>query len=136
MGLARGRKRHRSLFELMDPKGAYRAPSIAVPQEKEPAEPEAALEEIEEQVPAEPKVEDKKEPSVAEAQPEVAIEPFVSASDGQVRLVMNYPLAVMLCFAAVILLICAALVGWRLGRDSALKGMARTPTEIRQELPY
>ena len=135
-GLARGRKRNRSLFELMDPKGAYRAPSLSDPQEEAPEEPEPAIEEIEKEVAAEPAVEDKKEPSSEEAQPEAAIEPFLATNDGQVRLVMNYPLAVMLCFAAVILLICAALVGWRLGRDSALKGMGRAPTEMRQELPY
>ena len=134
--MARGRKRNRSLFELMDPKGAYRAPIVAGPQEEEPAEPEPSKEEIEKEVLAEAVAEDKKKASAEEVQPETAIEPFLTVSDEKVRLVMNYPLAVMLCFAVVVLLICAALVGWRLGRDSTLKERPRTPIENRQELPY
>ena len=117
----------------MDPKGAYRAPTVAGPQEEDPADPEPPIEEIEKEVPAEAAAEDKKKSSAEEVQPEGAIEPFLAVSDEKVRLVMNYPLAVMLCFAVVILLICAALVGWRVGRDGALKEMPRTPTESRQE---
>ncbi|NIA07246.1 MAG: hypothetical protein GWP14_06365 [Actinobacteria bacterium] len=124
MGLARGRKRNRSLFELMDPKGAYRAPIVASPPEEKPAEPDPAIEKIEKV--AEPTAEDKKESS-AEVQPEEAIEPFLVVSDEKVRLVMNYPLAIMLCFAVVILLICAALVGWRIGRDNAAKNLLNVP---------
>ena len=54
---------------------------------------------------------------------------------GKVRLVTNYPLAGMLCFAAVVLLICAVLVGWRLGYDSAIKKVSEAQNESRQETP-
>ena len=147
--MARGRKKHRSLFELMDPKGVYSAPALTTgPEtqdtgEAEPqAEAEAAVqevEEIEEQAAVEPEpvqIEDKKEPPAkTEADSEAVPEPILSVDDGKVRLVTNYPLAAMLCFAAVILLICAALVGWRLGHDSALKKVAQAQKESQQEIP-
>jgi len=117
----------------MDPKGAYRAPSVAGRQEEDPAEPKPSVDKV---LPAEPAVEDKKGPSAEAAQPEAAIEPFLRVGDEKVRLIMNYPLAIMLCFAVVILLICAALVGWRLGRDSVLKEMERPRPGISQEVPY
>ena len=113
----------------MDAKGVYRAPAVASGTEEEP--------------PKQPEPKEKKEvvvglakkPSAAdEVEAESAIEPFLTASDGKVRLVMNYPLAVTLCFAIIILLACAALVGWRLGRDSALEGVLRDRAGIMQEL--
>ena len=147
--MARGRKRHKSLFELMDPKGSYRAPALAGTAKQELSKPEIKaeaepaveeIEETEEQAAIEPEPvrssEDKKEPPAKmEVDSEAVAEPIVSVNDGKVRLVTNYPLAAMLCFAAVILLICAALVGWRLGHDSALRKVAQAQNEARQRIP-
>jgi len=130
----------------MDPKGSYRAPALAGTARQElskpeiKAEAEPAVEEVEEQAAIEPEPvrssEDKKEPPTKmEVDSEAVAEPIVSVNDGKVRLVTNYPLAAMLCFAAVILLICAALVGWRLGHDSALRKVAQAQNEARQKIP-
>ena len=41
--------------------------------------------------------------------------------DGKIRLAVNYPLAVLVCFVALVLVICAVLVGWKLGRNRAAR---------------
>ncbi|MCK4849895.1 MAG: hypothetical protein KAT11_01020, partial [Phycisphaerae bacterium] len=51
------------------------------------------------------------------AEKEYATEPLLAAGEGKIRLVLNYPLAVMVCFMVVVAVICAVLVGWKLGRD-------------------
>ena len=118
-GMGMGKKRSRSLFEVMDPKGAYRSP-VGMSQEKlEPSE--RSEEKTDAAKPAQEK------PPAKEPGQECLIEPFMAASDGNIRLVMNYQLAIMLCFAAVVLLLCAVLIGWRLGRDSAAKSFLNSP---------
>ena len=57
----------------------------------------------------------KKEPT--EEQKQYATEALLTAGDGKIRVVLNYPLAVMFCFMAVVIVICAVLVGWKLGKD-------------------
>ena len=123
--MVRDKKRSRSLFELMDPKGVYRTPAGAEePDRSEPPEPpkeeEAAVEPVQEDSPAD------------EVKPECEIESFLAVDEGRIRLTMNYHLAIMLCFAAVVLVICALLIGWRLGRDSAAKTFLNN-TKDRQE---
>ena len=118
-----GKKRGRSLFELMDPKGQYRSPvgmsqNNAQPSERPEEKTDAA------------KAAQEKPPAKETGQEEL-IEPFVTAGDGKIRLAMNYQLAIMLCFAAVVLLLCTALIGWRLGRDSAAKNYLNTPKHQR-----
>ena len=111
--MVRDKKRNRSLFELMDPKGVYRSPVGASPDRPEPPKP--AQEEDEAVKPV------KKDSPEDGAEPESATEPFLAMNEGKIRLAMDYHLAIMLCFAVVVLLICALLIGWRLGRDSAAK---------------
>lgn len=165
--MARGRKRHRSLFELMDPKGAYRAPALreAASQEHRQAEAEGKaeaeveaqaepegqekptveetaaaelIEQAEEQISAEPEpvaTEQTVQPAAeASEDSRPTSEPILAAKDGKVRLVTNYPLAAMLCFAGIILLICAILVGWRLGYDRCLKDVSQVRQERGEEI--
>jgi len=58
---------------------------------------------------------EKKEPT--EEEKEYMTESLLTAGDGKIRVVLNYPLAVMFCFMAVVIVICAVLVGWKLGQD-------------------
>ena len=118
-----GKKRGRSLFELMDPKGVYRAPVGMSQNKSEPSE------RSEEKTDASKAAQEK--PPAKEPRQEGLIEPFIAVSDDKIRLVMNYQLAIMLCFAAVVLLLCATLIGWRLGRDSAAKNFLNTPKHQR-----
>ena len=109
-----GKKRSRSLFELMDPKGVYRVPSEMSEEGSEQSEEPGPKQEV-----TKPAVKAVKKPPTDKAEQENPIEPFVAADEGKIRLVMNYPLAIMLGFAVLILLLCAVLIGWRLGRNSA-----------------
>ena len=118
-GMGMGKKRSRSLFEVMDPKGVYRAPVGMSQETLEPAE--RSEEKSDAAKPAQEK------PPAKETGQEDLIEPFVAVSDDKIRLVMNYQLAIMLCFAAAVLLLCAVLIGWRLGRDSAAKSFLNSP---------
>ena len=63
---------------------------------------------------------EKKEPK-KEAEKEYVTEPLVTVGDGKIHLVLNYPLTVMICFMVVVAVICAVLVGWKLGRDGAYR---------------
>ena len=114
--MARGKKRNRSLFELMDPKGDYQAPAgtgEAVSEEAGETELQETKAEKEEQRPAE-----KKEPR-EEAEKEYATEARATLGEGKIRLVLNYPLGVMVCFMALVIVICAVLIGWKVGQDRA-----------------
>ena len=111
--MAKGRKKNKSLFELMDPKGVYRSPVVPDQTGLRPSERPK-----EQSVATKP--EQTKPPADWTGQEEAA-EAFVSTGEGKIRLTMNYALAVMLCFAAVILMICAVLIGWKLGRDRGVK---------------
>ena len=119
-----GRKRNRSLFELMDPKGVYRVPDGMSNKDSEQSEEPEPKQEV-----TKPAVKAVKKTPADEAGQENPIEPFVAADEGKIRLVMNYPLAIMLGFVVVILLLCAVLIGWRLGRDSAAKIYLNAPKQ-------
>ncbi len=102
----------------MDPKEDYQAPAgtgKAVSEEAGEAEVQETRAEKKEQRPAE-----KKEPR-KEAEKEYATEALLALGEGKIRLVLNYPLAVMVCFMVVVAVICAVLVGWKLGRDRTEK---------------
>ena len=117
--MAKGRKKSRSLFELMDPRGVYRSPVV-------PVQPGSQLAESSKEQNTAAETE-QREPSAVRSGQEEPLEAFVSVGEGKIRLAMNYPLAVLLCFAIVILLICAVLIGWRLGRD---RGVRETQDKI------
>lgn len=126
--MTKGRKRSKSLFELMDPGKDYRStigPGWTSP---DPGEPEAA--------PAEPNVQPSKrspakevvkEKAVAkevaqeDSEQDMAAGPMLDMGEGKVRISLDYPLAGLICFVFVVLLICALLIGWKFGRDSAFK---------------
>ncbi len=112
--LARGKKRSRSLFELMNPEGDYRAPVGTGKVAPKPAEQPKGKKTAEKKSAEKPAV--KKEPK-KKAEKEYATEPLLAAGEGKIRLVLNYPLAVMVCFMVLVAVICAVLVGWKLGRD-------------------
>jgi len=103
----------------MDPKGVYHTPVGMSQNSSQPSEQTDATKAAQEKPPAK------------ETGQEELIEPFVAAGDGKIRMAMNYQLAIMLCFAAVVLLVCAALIGWRLGRDSAAKNFLNAPKHQR-----
>ena len=117
-GLAKGKKQSRSLLELMDPKGDYQSrvgTGDAASEEAGQAEVQETRTKKAAREPAE-----KKEPS-DEVEKEYATEALVAVGDGRIRLVLNYPLGVMVCFMALVIVICAVLVGWKLGQDRAEK---------------
>ena len=131
--MARSKKRSKSLFELMDPGKDYRAtigPGWTSP---EPGEPEAAKEEApvvsevqpEKKIRAKAVVKEKKivvkEAVEEHGEQDAAAEPMLEIGDGKVRVSLDYPLAGLICFVFVVLLICALLIGWKFGRDSAFK---------------
>ena len=131
--MARSKKRSKSLFELMDPGKDYRStigPGWTSP---EPSEPAAAKEEAPAvlEVPPEKKIRAKaavkeKKVVVKEAigqsdEQDVAAEPMLEMGEGRVRISLDYPLAGLICFVFVVLLICALLIGWKFGRDSVFK---------------
>ncbi len=116
--LARGKKRSRSLFELMNPEGDYRAPVGMGKIAPKPAEQPKGKKRTETKSAEKPAV--KKEPK-KEAEKEYATEALLALGEGKIRLVLNYPLAVMVCFMVVVAVICAVLVGWKLGRDRTEK---------------
>ena len=114
-------------MELMDAGGDYRA--TAAPAKPPPEQPpETVLQEPKEKKDLEKPVEVEK-PVAAEKTVEVEkpreeeneypTESLLTAGDGKIRVVLNYPLAAMFCFMAVVIVICAVLVGWKLGRDRA-----------------
>ena len=97
------------------------------PESKPKSEPEPETEPEPEPEP-EPKPEDEPEAQKKEKKPKKEIpeeefesEPFLLAQNGKLRLVLNYQLAVLICFLAAVILICAVLVGWKWGQDSAAK---------------
>lgn len=135
----------------MDSKGVYRAPALkgagkeqgneSEPEQEPRVEQVEATEQIEEEIEEtsaeiEPVADEdiKKSATEAEADSELASEPIVTINDGKVRVVTNYPLAAMVCFAVVVLLICAVLVGWRIGHDSALKKVSQAQKQAGQEI--
>ena len=151
--MARGKKRIKSLLELMDPEGDYgslgkKAPEPAEEPEgkttgeqgsvEEPAEEtegeHGPVEEPAKETESEQKGEKspverpaaKKEPS-EDPEQDYATEPLMVVGDGKIRLVVNYPLAVLVCFVALVFVICAVLVGWRFGRDQAARDYVEGP---------
>ena len=74
-----------------------------------------------------------------EAEKEYAAEPLLALGDGKIRLVLNYPLAVLVCFVVVIAVICAVLVGWTLGRERTenryREWISIPPEKIDREIP-
>ena len=108
----------------MDPKGVYRAPGGMSQEDSEQSEEPEPKQEV-----TKPAVKAVKKPPAVEAAQKDLIEPFVAADEGNIRLVMNYPLAIMLGFAVIILLLCAVLIGWRLGRDSAARMYLNAPKQ-------
>ncbi len=118
-GLARGKKRNRSLFELMNSEGDYRAPVGMGKVAPKPAEQTKGKKTTEKKSAKKPAVK-KKEPK-KEAEKEYGTESMLALGEGKIRLVLNYPLAVMVCFMVVVAVICAVLVGWKLGRDRTEK---------------
>ena len=138
--MARGKKRNRSLLELMDPQKDYR-PSVgsagtegaaeAAEQDEQDALAQIVVEPVVESTskePVEPAVSKppkvvvaaaiKKEPTEP-AGAEGSAEPMVTFGQGKVRVALNYPLAMMIGFMVVVIVICAVLVGWKVGRDRA-----------------
>ena len=93
----------------MDSESDYQSPAVTssvVPKPAEQAKGEKTTEKKSAEKPAVAK-EPKKE-----ADKEYATEPLLTLGDGKIRLVVNYPLAVMVCFVVIIAVICAVLVGW------------------------
>ena len=113
-GLARGKKRNRSLLELMDAEGDYQAPVGTGKAAPNPAEQGKSSKIADEKAVKEPAV---KEKLKEEADKEQTTEPLATVGEGKIHLELSYPLAVMLAFMAVVTVICAVLVGWKLGRD-------------------
>ena len=140
--MARGKKRNRSLLELMDPQRDYR-PSIGktpgdsgaeVQDQGEKNSPAGPAATIAVKPPSEPGGKAAVEPGPKPAvKPSAKLsvqeeqsgrvdaggggEPMLALGQGKVKLVLNYPLALMVCFMAVVLFVCAFLVGWKMGRD-------------------
>lgn len=135
-GLARGKKRIRSLLELMDSESDYRAPAQTGSIVVKPAEQAKGEKTTEKKSAEKPAV--TKEPK-KEGEKEYATEPLLTLGDGKIRLVVNYPLAVLVCFVVVIAVICAVLVGWRLGQDRTEKRyrawISVPPEKIDREIP-
>ncbi len=140
--MARGKKRNRSLFELMDSEGRYQVPtgmSKATAEKAEEAQdqetvPEQAGEEAQAQETRAEKASKRpvqKKVLSEEADEEYEIESLLTVSEGKIRLVLNYPLAMMICFMVVVVVICAVLVGWKLGRDHAIRNVLQQPIELR-----
>ena len=122
--MAKGRKRNKSLLELMDPKEGYRAllgAAVSATKSTEPTKSKTTTEKKSAQKPA-PIRKPKKEEEA-----EYAAQPLLALDDGKIRLTLNYPLAVMVGFMLVVAVICAVLIGWELGRD-------RTDKKYRQLL--
>ena len=131
--LARGKKRSRSLFELMNSEGDYRAPVGMGKVAPKPAEQPKGKKTTEKKSAEKPAV--KKEPR-KEAEKEHATESLLALGEGKIRLVLNYPLAVMVCFMVVVTVICAVLVGWKLGRDRTYRELLSGPQEkIERKIP-
>ena len=131
--LARGKKRSRSLFELMNPEGDYRAPVGMGKVAPKSAEQPKGKKTTEKKSAEKPAV--KKEPR-KEAEKEYATESLLALGEGKIRLVLNYPLAVMVCFMVVVAVICAVLVGWKLGRDRTYRELLSGPQEkIERTIP-
>ncbi len=135
-GLAKGKKRNRTLLEFMDSEREDRSATGTGPLVAKPAEP------TESRATAEKKTAEKsaakKEPR-EEADKEYATEPLLALDEGKIRLTLNYPLAAIVCFMVVVTVICAVLIGWKLGRDrtdekyrAALSGR---PEIIDQSIP-
>ncbi len=131
--MARSKKRGKSLFELMDPGKDYRAtigPGWTSP---ELGGPEAAREEAPAVLEVQPgrKIRAKavvkekkvvvKEAVEEDGEQDAATEPMLEIGEGRVRVSLDYPLAGLICFVFVVLLICALLVGWKFGRDGAFE---------------
>jgi hypothetical protein len=135
-GLARGKKRIKSLLELMDSESDYQTPAQTGSVVPKPAEQPKGEKTTEKKSAEKPAV--KKEPK-KEAEQEYATEPLLALGDGNVRLVLNYPLAVMVCFVVVIAVICAVLVGWKLGQERTEKRygawISIPPEKIDREIP-
>lgn len=132
--MARGKKRSRSLFELMDPHKDYRAsigpgwtrPESAGSREEEEQQKPAEIEvqaqaEVQMKKPGKAKVAEK----VAEPESEqtYGAEPLFSAEEGKIRITLNYPLAGLICFVLAVVFVCGILIGWRFGRDGAFRMM-------------
>lgn len=131
--LARGKKRSRSLFELMNPEGDYRAPVGMGKVAPKPAEQPKGKKTTEKKSAEKPAV--KKEPK-KEAEKEYGTESLLALGEGKIRLVLNYPLAVMVCFMVVVAVICAVLVGWKLGRDRTYRELLSGRQEkIERKIP-
>ena len=126
-------------MELMEVGGDYRAtadqpkpPSEPPPEaDVQKPKPKKAIEKsvkekkpVKERKPVEQRQPVKEEKPVKERKPsreekQYSTEALLTAGDGKIRVLLNYPLAAMFCFMAIVIVICAVLVGWRLGRDAA-----------------
>ena len=112
--MAKGKKRSKSLLELMDPKGGYRAPlgtSTLASKSAEPTKSKKTTKKESAKKPAPTKEPPKEEET------EYGAQPLLAFDDGKMRLRLGYPLAVMIGFIVVVAIICAVLIGWKLGRD-------------------
>ncbi len=131
--MAKGKKRIKSLLELMDSESSYQSPAMTSSVVVKPAE-QAKVEKTPEKKSAEKPAVKKKE-----AEEEYARDPLLTLGDGKIRLVVNYPLAVLVCFVVVIAVICAVLVGWRLGQERTEKRygawISIPPEKIDREIP-
>ena len=56
---------------------------------------------------------------------------MLAIGEGKVRLVLNYPLAMMVCFMLAVIVLCAVLVGWKLGRDKVVESDSGPRVESR-----
>jgi len=98
----------------MDPEGDYRAPAGMGKVPPKPAEQAKGKKTAEKKSAEKPAA--KKKPK-KKVEKEYATEPLLAAGEGKIRVVLNYPLAVMVCFIVVVTVICGVLIGWKLGRD-------------------
>ena len=120
-------------MELMDPEGEYRAPVGTGKSVAKPAEQTKGKKTTEKKSAEKPAL--KKEPR-KEAEKEYGTESLLALGEGKIRLVLNYPLAVMVCFMVVVAVICAVLVGWKLGRDRTYRELLSGRQEkIERKIP-
>ena len=103
---------------MMNPEEDYRAPAGTGKVAPKPAEQPKGKKTTEKKSAEKPAV---KKEARKEAEKEYATESLLALGEGKIRLVLNYPLAVMVCFMVVVAVICAVLVGWKLGRDRTEK---------------
>ena len=120
----------------MDPKGGYRAPlgtgTLAAKSDQQ-TKGEKTAEKESAQKPALAKK------STKEEETEYAAQPLLTLDDGKIRLTLNYPLMAMVAFMLVVAIICAVLIGWKLGRDRTDKKyqqlLSGQPERIERKIP-